>query len=274
VARVVELNYFPVKGCAGISVADALLTPAGLAHDRSFLVTDTDGVFRSQRTDPRLALIQPEVSADGDLLTLGAPDGGAVTVDVDLLAPRREVLLFNSPYQGIDQGETVAEWLSEVLGAPSRLVRVPPEHRRVTDGLTPGTAGYADSGAVHVTAVESLRELNERIVAGGGEPVPMTRFRPNIVVEGWQAHEEDRARHVTIGQAELGYSKLAVRCAVSTVDQDLGTKAGPEPLHTLATYRRAGSGGVAFGVKFAVLRSGKLSVGDELAVFRWADSEL
>lgn len=273
VARVVELNYFPVKGCAGISAPDALMTPAGLAHDRSFMVTDTAGVFRSQRKDPRLALIRPEISVDGERLTLREPNHGTVSVTVDLAAPRRDVLLFSTEYQGIDQGEAVAGWLSDVLGAPSRLVRVPPEHQRVTDGQTPGTCGYADSGSVHVTAVESLRELNRRITAGGGEPLPMSRFRPNIVVEGWGPHEEDRARRLTAGEAELAYSKLALRCAVSTVDQASGAKAGPEPLHTLATYRRTAAG-VSFGVKFAVLRSGKLSVGDEITTSAWADSEL
>ena len=122
-----------------------MLTPAGLAHDRSFMVINEDGVFRSQRRVPRMALIRPKISAGGERLTLRAPGVDVTHTDVDLTAARRDVELFGQPYQGIDQGDAVAGWLSGVLGAPSRLVRVPPEHDRVTDGETPGTSGYADS---------------------------------------------------------------------------------------------------------------------------------
>ncbi|MFG1805524.1 MOSC domain-containing protein [Streptomyces sp. NPDC049040] len=272
--RVVELTYYPVKGCAGVPAEDAVLTPAGLAHDRSFMVVSEEGVFRSQRRDPRLALIRPEVGAGG-LLTLRAPGAEPVGIDVDTSAARREVDLFGKPYRGIDQGATAAGWLSEVLGAPSRLVRVPPEHDRVTDGRTPGTSGYADSCALHLLSRSSLDLLNARLAERGAAPLPMNRFRPNLVVDGWdEPHVEDRARRVVVGGAELGYAKLAIRCAVTMVDQESAARDGPEPLRTLAGYRRAAEGGVAFGVKFAVLRPGKLSVGDEVVVGSWGVSEL
>ncbi|GAA2272650.1 MOSC N-terminal beta barrel domain-containing protein [Kitasatospora cystarginea] len=274
-ASVVELSYYPVKGCAGTSAREAMMTPAGLAHDRSFMVISEDGVFRTQRRDPRLALIQPEISADGERLTLRAPDSDPVGIDVDTSGPRRQVNLFGASYRGIDQGETAAAWLSKVLGAGSRLVRVPPEHARVTDGRTPGTSGYADSCAVHVISRATLRLLNERMAEGGSHPLPMSRFRPNIVLDGWDGpHTEDRAHRMTIGETELGYAKLAIRCAVVMVDQDSAAKAGPEPLRTLATYRRAAQGGVAFGSKYAVLRPGKIAVGDDVQVSLWGETEL
>ncbi len=252
-----------------------MLTPAGLAHDRSFMVIDEDSVFRSQRHSPRMALIRPEISAGSERLTLRAPGVDVMHTDVDLTAARHDVELFGQRYQGIDQGDAVAGWLSEVLGAPSRLVRVPPEHDRVTRGQTPGTAGYADGQPLLITSLTSLDLLNERIAQRGGEPLPMNRFRPNVVVGGWdEPHIEDRARRINVGDAELGYAKLAVRCVVTTIDQESGTKVGPEPLRTLADYRRAAEGGVAFGVKFSVLRPGKLSVGDEVIVRSWGESEL
>jgi uncharacterized protein len=275
VARIVELNYYPVKGCAGTSVGDTALTPAGLTHDRTFMVIDEEGVFRSQRHNPGMALIRPEISAGGERLTLRAPGADVLHVDTDLTTARRDVQLFGVPYQGIDQGDAVAGWLSDVLGAPSRLVRVPPEHDRVTSGQTPGTAGYADSQPLLVTSLTSLEVLNEQIAQRGGEPLPMDRFRPNVVVGGWdEPHIEDRARRINAGAAELGYAKLATRCVVTTVDQKSGTKRGPEPLRTLTSYRRAAKGGVAFGVKFSVTRPGKLSVGDEMIVSSWGESEL
>lgn len=273
-ARVVELRYYPIKGCAGTSVPDAVVTPAGLSHDRSFMVISDDGTFRSQRRDPRLALVHPEVTPGGERLTLRADSAGEVTVEVDLTAGRRDVVLFGAPFKGIDQGDEVAGWLSDLLGAPSRLVRVPPEHDRIASGETPGTSGYADSSPIHITSVASLRELNDRIAASGGQRLPMNRFRPNLVVAGWpEPHLEDRARRITVGDAELAFSKLAIRCATTLVDQAAGVRVGPEPIRTLASYRRTVKG-VSFGVKFAVLRPGKLSVGDEVSVTDWGASPL
>ncbi|MFE0374475.1 MOSC domain-containing protein [Streptomyces inhibens] len=273
-ATVIELISYPVKGCAGVPTAEAELTPAGLAHDRSFMVVGADGVFRSQRKDPQLATVRPEVSADGSQLTLSAPGVEPLRFAVDLGgeagAARSDIEMFGMPYRAVDQGEAAASWLSEVLGAPSRLVRVPPEHDRVTDGLTPGTSGFADSSPVHVLSRASLDDLNARIAAAGRAPVPMSRFRPNIVVDGWEAPQtEDRARRITVGGGELGFAKLAIRCAVTLVDQPTGARQGPEPLRTLASYRRVPEGGVAFGSKFSVLATGKLAVGDAFNVTAW-----
>ncbi|MFI6140565.1 MOSC domain-containing protein [Streptomyces griseus] len=293
-ATVVDLLTYPVKGCAGTSLDSAYLTPAGLAHDRSFMVVSVDGVYRTQRRDPRLALVRPTISADGGRLTLASAErgsgdgvrGGGDGLDLDVVtsAPRRDVDLFGATFRGIDQGEAAAAWLSDFLGAPSRLVRVPPEHDRRTDGLTPGTSGYADSSAVHLLSRASLGNLHARMAERGAPPLAMDRFRPNIVVdsspegshgEDWAAepHAEDRIRRMTIGAADLGYTKLAVRCAVTLVDQEAGARGGPEPLRTLAGYRRAPGGGVVFGAKFSVVRPGKLSVGDEVDVAEWGDAE-
>ncbi|MFC9227942.1 MOSC domain-containing protein [Streptomyces decoyicus] len=272
-ATVIELTSYPVKGCAGTPAAAAELTPAGLPHDRSFLVVGPKGVFRSQRTDPRLAVVRPEVGTDGTQLVLNAPGLEPLHLDIDLgtgPSPRCEVEMFGNPYRAVDQGDRAAEWLSEALGAASRLVRAAPEHDRVTDGLTPGTSAFADSSPVHVISLASFDDLNRRITAAGRPPVTMDRFRPNFVVDGWDAPQtEDRARRVTVGGGELGFAKLAIRCAVTLVDQRTGDKAGPEPLRTLASYRRVPEGGVAFGSKFSVLGTGKVAVGDAFEVTEW-----
>ncbi|MCO1658263.1 MOSC domain-containing protein [Pseudonocardia humida] len=263
--EVLQIWTYPIKSCAGVALRGGTLGPAGLPEDRSFMVVDADGRFRTQRGDPRLATIHPLVSDDGAHLDLRAPGAGDLRVPVDRDGPRRPVDLFGAAYTGIDQGPEVAGWISEVVGAPCRLVRVPPEHHRVTDGLIPGTAGYADSGSVHVVSTASLRELDDRIAAAGGAPVPMSRFRPNIVVDGWdEPHREDDAPELSLGGVRLGFAKLAVRCATVLVDQETGRKAGPEPLRTLARYRRDDGGGVVFGAKFAVLRPGAVAVGDEI----------
>ncbi|MFB6848481.1 MOSC domain-containing protein [Streptomyces sp. NPDC056373] len=274
-ARVAELSYYPVKGCAGTPVREALLTPTGLAHDRSFMVVSEEGVYRTQRRDPLLAVVRPRITPDGDRLTLNAPGAESLHLRVDTSGTRQKVDLFGTAYQGIDQGDDAAGWLSDVLGAPSRLVRVPPEHDRVTDGLTPGTSGYADSCALHVVSRSTLGLLDAKMAARGVRALPADRFRPNLVIDGWDdPHTEDRAHHLRIKDTELGYAKLAIRCAVTLVDQHTGTRAGPEPLRTLATYRRATQGGIAFGTKYAVLRPGKVAVGDEVRVVTWGEPEL
>ncbi|WP_436774492.1 MOSC domain-containing protein [Yinghuangia sp. YIM S09857] len=268
-ASVVELNVYPVKGCAALPVSEAVLTDAGIAHDRTFMVVDARGVLRSQRTDPRLSVVHAGIDAEGRTLALRAEGVGDLRVDVDTESPRVGVEMFGTPYRAIDQGDAVATWLTEALGVPSRLVRVPPEHRRVTPGVVPGTAAFADAGALLVVSRSSLDGLNARI--GDGGPLPMTRFRPNIVVDGWtEPHREDDVRRMLVGNAELAFAKQAGRCVVTTVDQLRGVKTGPEPLRTLATYRRGASGGVLFGAQYSVVRPGKLAIGDPVEVTEWA----
>ncbi|WP_326698997.1 MOSC N-terminal beta barrel domain-containing protein [Streptomyces sp. NBC_01754] len=273
--RVAELTYYPVKGCAGVTVREASMTPAGLAHDRSFMVVNAEGVFRTQRGDPRLAVIRPDIGDDGTRLTLRAPDTEPLTLPVDTSGPRRPVELFGTAYRGIDQRDAAAEWFSDALGSRSRLVRVPPEHDRVTDGRTPGTSGYADSCAVHVLSRATLGRLTRKLAGNGAPPLPASRFRPNVVIDGWpDPHTEDRAHRLTIGTTRLAYAKAAIRCAVVLVDQESGRRAGPEPLRTLAGYRRADRGGVTFGTKYAVLGPGRLAVGDEVIVTGWGEAEV
>lgn len=270
---VAELITYPIKGCAGTPLRAGVITPAGLTHDRAYMVVGVDGTFRSQRRDPRLAVIRPELDATGARMTLQAPDTAPLQIDVDADGPRLDITMFNDPYVGIDQGDAAAGWISEVMRAPSRLVRVPRDHARVTTGVHDGTCGFADSGALLLLSAASLEGLNERLLARGAEPLPMNRFRPNVVVTGG-AHVEDLGRRLTVGDAVLGYQKLCIRCAVTLVDQDVGRRAGPEPLRTLADYRRATAGGVAFGSKYSVLRPGRLAVGDELRVTDWGPSEV
>ena len=267
--RVSSLVTYPVKGCAGTVLDSARVSATGLEHDRAFMIVDADGSFRSQRTDPVLAVVRCSV-ADGTL-TLEHASFGSVTVPVDRDSEAREVTMFRSPVRGIDQGDEVADWLTEVIEEPSRLVAAPRDLGRVTDGISPGSAQFADSSAVHILSTATLAGLNSRLDV----PLPMDRFRPNIVVDGWDdPHREDEVREVTIGGARLAYTKLAIRCAVTTVEQTTGVRTGPEPLRTLGDYRRGRQKGVAFGSKFSVLQDGTVTVGDELRVESWGESQL
>jgi uncharacterized protein YcbX len=271
VVTVAQLLYYPVKGCAGTSVTTTSLTAAGPAHDRTFMAVAPDGKFRSQRRHPVMATIRPTLLDGGSRLALRAPDVEDLVVDVLRDGPRHEASTFTWRGKGVHQGAAAADWFSTVLGEPSVLVGLAPEHERETRGLTPGTAAFADAHALLVTSLSSLDLLGERIAEGGGEPVPMDRFRPNIVVDGWpEPHTEDRVRRMTVGTAEIGYAEDCVRCTVPTVDQNSGRRAGHEPIRTLATYRRAPEGGVTFGMKAAVVVPGQIAVGDAVTVTSWA----
>jgi len=268
------LTYYPVKGLAGISAERTEVTAAGLRHDRTFMLIDPrDGAFHSQRTLPRMAAIRVALEGDGTVLrfTAAAADDLEVVVAPD--GRRRDVSLFGKWFgTAVEQDAAAEKWFTAVLGQPAGLVRATPEHRRDGWGLHPGRTTFGDAHALLVTSLSSLDELNQRIVETGAEPVPMNRFRPNLVATGWpEPHTEDRVLRATIGSTEIGYSARAIRCAVPTIDQATGVRSGPEPTRTLASYRRQPDygGGVSFGMKAAVLRPGTVAVGDEVVVHDW-----
>jgi hypothetical protein len=261
-ATVSALTYYPIKGCAGVDVERAEITATGLAHDRLFAVVGTDGVTVWQAEAPRLATVRCRILHGGTKLVLGAPDADDLTLDVVPEGAVRSVDVEKWPAAGIDQGDEAAGWLSGVLDRPVRLVREPARDSRARGG--------ADPTALLVTSLSSLDGLNGRILERGANPVPMNRFRPNIVIGGWpDPHTEDRVGRMTIGSTEIGFGELAIRCAVTTIDQLAGVRAGHEPLRTLAGYRREPEGGVSFGLKAAVLTPGDISAGDHVTVTQW-----
>ncbi|TDU88700.1 hypothetical protein EV138_2246 [Kribbella voronezhensis] len=270
-AKVAALNYYPVKGLAGVSVEQAEVTPTGLLHDRSFMLVDPEGTFLSQRTVPAMAPLKVHVLGDSLRLTADGADDLEVPIRYD--GKRRDVSLFNKWFgAGVVQDPAADEWFSERLGRRTGLVRVTPEHERPGWGVHKGQTGFGDAHALLITSLSSLDGLNERIVERGGTPIPMNRFRPNLVIAGWhEPHTEDRVLRASAGEVDFGYAARAIRCAVPTVDQATGRKSGPEPTRTLATYRRQPDygGGVSFGMKAAVLKPGTIHVGDEILVHDW-----
>ncbi|MEU0530012.1 MOSC domain-containing protein [Amycolatopsis tolypomycina] len=268
-ARIARLTYYPVKSCAGIDVPSAEVTETGLAHDRVFQVITPDGDILTQRPHPIMATVRPRVL--GDRLALSAPGREDVVIAIRRDGPRRPVSMLTWHGEGVRQDPRADEWFSDLLGRPAELIGVTPDHDRVSGGEFPGQAAFGDAHALLLASESSLDSLNERIASAQGEPVPMDRFRPNIVIAGWaEPHREDEARELEAGTAKLGYAERCVRCTVPMVDQETGAKAGPEPIRTLATYRRDPGGGVVFGMKAAVLRPGQVAVGDEVIVHSWA----
>jgi uncharacterized protein YcbX len=260
---VADLVVYPIKGCGGFSVTSSAVDLTGLRDDRMMMLVDDEGVFLSQRKVPAMAALRPSL-VDSSLVA------GRESFPVVLDGPRVPVVVHTWNGLGIDQGDAAAEYFSDALGKSVRLVRTPPDLRRETTGETSGLVGYADGNALLLISRSSLDGLNERILDRGGEPVPMNRFRPNVVVSGSpEPHAEDAVRRAVIGDVELAYAKDCVRCAVPMVDQETGVKSGPEPIRSLATYRRDPDGGVTFGMKAQVVRTGTIAVGDKIDVLEW-----
>jgi len=259
-----QLWVYPVKGLKGIPLERSLCTDRGLEYDRRFMVVDRDGRFMSQREHPRMATIWTEM-ADG-ALRLAAPEVGEVEVD---LQPRGvaglKVQVWRSSVDAVPASKAADAWLSDYLRAPCRLVFMPESTHRLSN---PDFAGpdkrvsFADGYAYLVTNEASLADLNARIEAKGGDAVPMNRFRPNIVVAGASAYEEDRWREVRTGEAMLKVAKPCGRCEVTTTDQSTGERRGPEPLATLVEYRDGRDFGLMFGMNFVTGREGAIRVGD------------
>ena len=259
--HIAALYVHPVKSCAGIalSCADVLLT--GLAHDREWMVIDPEGRFITQREAPRMALVQTALAEDGLVLAVG---GASLKLPFDHDGALRQVSVWRSKVPAFDAGGEAATFFSDFLGRPLRLVRFDARHARLsnrewTDGLKAPNL-FSDGYPVLVATEASLADLNARI---GGTPLPMSRFRPNIVLGGVGAWAEDGIADFSAGEAELRLVKPCTRCVVTTTDQVRGERDGVEPLRTLMEFRNDRRvGGVTFGQNAIVRRPGRLAVGD------------
>jgi uncharacterized protein YcbX len=263
VLRVVSLHRYPVKSCRGESVAELPVDRVGPAGDRRFMLVDDAGVFLTQREHHRLALVVPRVSPR--TLSLTAPGMPELEVALDAGGrAKRDVTVWRFETAGIDCGDAAAEWFSAYLGLPVHLAEFDHEaFRPANPKYAPegSSAGLFNDGYPVLLATESsLADLNARLAT----PVPMERFRPNVVVTGSAPFEEDRWTRLRIGEVDFHVAKPCQRCAITTVDQHTGI-AGKEPLATLATFRKR-DGAVHFAVNLVHLGTGTLRVGDVVHV--------
>lgn len=265
------LFIYPVKSLRGFARDEATFDALGFEGDRRFLVVDAQDQMLTQRTHPRMALISTALSAD--TLTLSADGAGSVAVAraSDPTATLRITEVWGSgPLKTEDCGGAPAAWLSAVLGLRCRLVRIGREFVRPVGkfGVPGDVVSFADGYPFLVANEASLTELNTRITASGGEPVPMDRFRPNVVITGAEPFAEDHWARLQIGDIVLRSGGPCSRCIMTTQDQRTGERRGPEPLRTLATFRRDAEQPTA--VNFAQnfipeTNSGILRVGTRLA---------
>jgi len=264
VIELTQITIYPVKACKGMTLSKAELSPFGLKDDRRWMVVDPDGVFLSQRMIPKMALIEPSLSPGS--LILKAPGSTAVEIPFDPQPDlKRTVKIWNDTCTAQDCGDIVAQWLSTFLETDCRLVTRGNTFERSVNAKYSSQrdqVGFADAFPYLLISSASLRDLNVRL----DQPIPMNRFRPNLVVSGCEPYEEDRWKRISFGTTTFRVSKPCSRCTVPTVDQLTG-KTGKEPLATLTTYRRGKNNEVYFGQNLIGDQiSGELVLGMEVSI--------
>lgn len=268
--RIASLQLYPLKSARGLALDRAHVDVDGLAGDRRWMVVDADGRFLTQRDEPRLARLEAIPHSAG--LTLSVDGYGTCHVDTPAAdAPTLAVTVWRDTLVA-RHAVTAQDWLGCWLGREVRLVWQPStDSRRPNPDWAPDAraVSFADAYPVLVANRASLAALNAAIVAAGGTAVPMTRFRPNIVIDGADAWAEDHWRTLRLGDIELALVKPCDRCVVTTTDQTTGARMGKEPLATLARQRRSADPritGVLFGINGVPLRAGTLRTGDPVTV--------
>jgi uncharacterized protein YcbX len=259
-ATITRLFVYPVKSCAGVALGHVTLTETGLEFDRAWMVVDAQGQFVTQRALPRMALIQPQLKTFE--MVLRAPGMLDLHLQLDKVEHAVQATVWSDTVPAFDMGDVAAQWFSDFLGQSLRLVRFDPDHRRLSSvqwtGDDQGLNQFSDGFAVLVTSEASLNGLNAKLAAAGEATVAMERFRPNIVLAGIEAHDEDRLDELLIttaqGEARLRMVKPCPRCPIPNIDP-LTAISTPTVGDMLQTYRQTAvvGGAVAFGMNAIVL---------------------
>jgi uncharacterized protein len=254
------IYIYPIKSAAGIALETAQVDSQGFQYDRRWMVVDQKGKFMTQRQFPRMALIR--VRQSKEQLIIEAPAQKPLLIPLVLPSPQRiSVQVWSDTCDAIPLGEEVAQWFSEFLETSCQLVYMPEDVLRPVKSryqLNNEQVSFADGFPFLLISDASLADLNQRLE----QPIPMNRFRPNLVVSGCEAFAEDSWQSIRIGSIAFRVVKPCDRCVITTVDQDQGIR-GQEPLYTLAQYRRW-DGKIWFGQNLIQEQLGMLKVGDSV----------
>lgn len=268
--KLTGLYIYPIKSAGGIVVSSATVERRGLKGDRRWMVVDEFGKFLTQRQFPQMATIVPTL--ESDRLIINAPNMPTLTIpflrESDL---HLTVEVWGDECDAIFEGDEAQNWFTQFLGISCQLVYMPDDSFRPVDPdyATPDDpVSFADGFPFLLTNEASLNDLNGRL----DEPILMNRFRPNFVISGASAFEEDYWQSIKIGSMQFNLVKLCSRCIITTVDQATGIKTN-EPLKTLAKYRLQ-KGKILFGQNLLTRTDGVVTVGDSVEVLQEATSRI
>jgi hypothetical protein len=257
--RIARLFVYPVKSCAGVELTEALLTDTGLDLDRAWMVVDANGEFVTQRDLPRMALVKVQLKREE--VVLRAPGMLALHLAIDAVEQPVKVRVWDDEVPAYDMGAVAAQWFTDFLGQPLRLVRFDPEHQRLSSAQWTGGLQvpnqFQDAFPLMVLSEGSLAELNRRLAQAGQAAVGIERFRPNIVLAGLEAQDEDRLDVIRVAadeEVQLRPVKPCARCPIPDIDPATA-EVSPQVSATLQSYRanQLVNGAVTFGMNAIVL---------------------
>lgn len=232
--KVSGLTIYPVKSLAHIELNSSLIDSFGLSNDRRWMLIDQQNRYITQRQHARMCLIK--TTLDAEQLTLNAPGMPDIVITIPSNPVLRQVTVWNDQCSASDCGNDAADWLSQFLGINCRLVYFPDNEVRIVDqnfAQAGDTTAFSDGFPILLISQASLDDLNSRL----DSPVPMARFRPNIVVSGCTPFAEDSWKKIRIGDLTFRLVKPCSRCIIPTINID-NAEMSPEPIRTLSTYRK------------------------------------
>jgi uncharacterized protein YcbX len=261
-----SLHIYPLKGGRGLDLDESAVHPWGLAGDRRWMLVDQDFRFISQREHASMARLDLNFGPAG-ALNVAAAGHPPLTVPVPEDSDLVKVTVWDAALLAAGAGPVADAWFSAYLGEPARLVYLDDPTRRAVDpefAQAGDVVTFADGFPLLLTSVGSLDQLGDWLTADGDQPVPMSRFRPNVVVTGFEPWAEDRWRRIRIGDVSFRVAKPCGRCVVTTTDQVTGER-GRQPLRMLARHRRFGQE-LVFGQNIIPETPGRLRLGDPVDV--------
>ncbi|MFG2719132.1 MOSC domain-containing protein [Streptomyces sp. NPDC048416] len=264
------IHIHPVKSVGGYDSTQAAVEPWGLAGDRRWMLVDADGTAVTQREQPTLAL-SSAATLPGGGVRLSAPGRGELVVERPRTTAAESVTLFGGTFEAVAAADEAHQWFSAYLGADVRLMHLddPARRRAINPAYAPNgeTVSLADGFPLQIATRASLDALNALIAQGDHAaegPLPMNRFRPNVVLDGTEPWAEDTWERIAVGEVSFRLAKPCGRCVITTTDQATAER-GREPLRSLARHRRVGKA-LAFGVLVIPETTGILRVGDPVKV--------
>ncbi len=262
--KVQDIFIYPIKSLAGIRLNEAEVEERGFKHDRRWMLVDQEGRFLTQRTHHQMALLQVEVNGEMiEVLDKNKPDDRIEFPADQMMESQILVEIWDDQVTANLVDLKLDSWFSQKLGLDCKLVMMPESTERKVSSkyaVNDESVSFADGMPYLIIGQESLNHLNSKLES----PVPMNRFRPNIVFEGGDAYAEDSWKGIKIGELDFRVVKPCARCVLTTVDQDTAEK-GKEPLKTLAGYRTINNK-VMFGQNMVALQFLQVKVGDLISV--------
>jgi uncharacterized protein len=262
--KVSHLYIYPIKSLAGIAKETVEIANTGFKYDRRWMLIDENNIFLSQRTHPQMALLQPTETKEGIVVT--HKNNPLQSINIPFYNEGKstiQVTIWDDVCEAVEVSTLCSNWFSEMLQINCKLVYMPDETKRLVDkryAANNEVTSFSDGYPILIIGQASLDTLNTKL----DHPIPMNRFRPNIVFTGGHAHIEDEMESFTINDINFLGVKPCARCVMTTIDQQ-NIEKGKEPLKTLATYRTKNNK-IYFGQNILQQQNGHITIGEDIHI--------